>query len=93
MSKQQTDLEFLKSSGPVEAEMIQEVLQNNGIDCTLQGDAAANIVPATGDLDEVRLWVKPEDAAKAKELLEGFFTPVENSEALEDGDDGTKEQS
>jgi len=93
MSKQQTDLEFLKSSGPVEAEMIQEVLQNNGIDCTLQGDAAANIVPATGDLDEVRIWVKPEDAAKAKELLEAFFTPVENSEALEDGDDGTKEQS
>jgi hypothetical protein len=93
MSKQQTDLELVKTSGPVEAEMIQEVLQNNGIDCTLQGDAAANTIPATGDLDEVRIWVKPEDAEKAKELLDAFFTPVENSDLIQDGDDGKKEQS
>src|ERR1043165_8986508 len=83
MSEQKTALELVKTSGPVEAEMIQEILQNNGIECTLQGDMAANTIPATGDLDEVRIFVKPEDAASARELLDAFSTPVDNNELVE----------
>jgi hypothetical protein len=100
MPEQQTDLELVKTSGPVEAEMIQEILENNGIECTLQGDAAANTIPATGDLDAVRIWVKPEDAAQARELLDAFFTPVASDELAEaagelaqDGDDAKGEES
>ncbi|MBI4474969.1 MAG: DUF2007 domain-containing protein, partial [Acidobacteria bacterium] len=33
---------------PAEAKMIEEMLQNNGIDCVLQGDVSA-VLPA-GDL-------------------------------------------
>jgi hypothetical protein len=69
-------LEMVKACGPTDAEMIQEMLANNGIESNLQGDFAANTIPATSDLDEVRIWVRREDADKARELIEGFFTPV-----------------
>src|SRR5262249_49329939 len=70
-------LEMVKACGPTEAEMIQEMLANNGIESNLQGDFAAITIPATSDLDEVRIWVRSEDAAKARELITAFFTPVE----------------
>ena len=69
-------LEMVKACGPTEAEMIQEMLANNGIESNLQGDFAAITIPATSDLDEVRIWVRSEDAAKARELIEAFFTPT-----------------
>ena len=66
-------LELVKVCGPTEAEMISEMLKNNGIDCTLQGELAAATLPATGDLDEVRVWVQHRDVARATELVEAFF--------------------
>lgn len=78
-------LELVKICGPTEAEMIQEVLANNGIATTLQGELAANTLPATSDLDEVRIWVRADDAAKAQELVDAFFTPVTKDE-LADGE-------
>src|SRR5262245_8941571 len=83
MAKDTEPLELVKVSGPTEAEMIQEMLENNGIECTLQGEVAAITIPATGDLDEVRIWVKPEDAALARELVDAFFSPVEKNELVE----------
>lgn len=73
-------LEEIKVCGPTEAQMIEEVLRNNGIECTLQGNVASSPFPATSDLDEVRILVNPEDAAKAQELVEAFFTPVAKDE-------------
>jgi hypothetical protein len=73
-------LELIKVCGPTEAEMIAEMLRNNGIECTLQGESSANTLPATGDLDEVRIWVEPEDAEQASSLVEAFFTPVTRDE-------------
>jgi len=78
-------LEMVAVAGPAEAQMMEEVLRNNGIDCSLQGDVASTPLPAMGDLDEVRIFVKPEDAARAQELVEGFFTPVAKDE-LGEGD-------
>ena len=38
-------LEMVAVSGPAEAQMIEEILKNNGIDCTLQGDIASATFP------------------------------------------------
>ena len=76
-------LELVNICGPTEAEMIQEMLKNNGIESTLQGEHSAIALPATGDLDEVRIWVRKSDFARAEELIEGFFRPVGKDELKE----------
>src|SRR5579884_967553 len=78
-------LAVVRICGPTEAEMIQEMLANNGIDCTLQGENAAEALPATSDLDEVRVWVRREDLAAAQDIVDAFFTPVAKNE-LEEGE-------
>ena len=76
-------LEIVAVSGPAEAQMIEEVLKNNGIDCTLQGNVVSTPWPAVSDLDEVRVFVTREDAERAQELVEAFFTPVAKDELTE----------
>jgi hypothetical protein len=76
-------LELVKICGPTEAEMIREMLQNNAIAATLQGELSATQIPATGDLDEVRVWVRESDADRALELVDAFFTPVGRDELKE----------
>jgi len=76
-------LEMVATSGPTEANMIEELLRNNGIECTLQGESTP--WPTESDLDEVRIWVTPGDAARAQELVDAFFTPVGKDE-LEEGE-------
>jgi len=73
MAQDRDSLELVKTCGPTEAEMIREVLLKNGIVCTLQGEIAAQTLPATGDLDEVRIWVRKDEADRANELIEAFF--------------------
>ncbi len=79
----QEPLALVKICGPTEAEMIQEMLQNNGIECTLQGEHSAIALPATSDLDEVRIWVRQTDVNEAEELLEAYFQPVGKDELKE----------
>lgn len=76
---------------PSEAKMIEEMLQNNGIDCVLQGDVNA-VLPA-GDLDDIQILVKPEDFLKAEELVDAFFSPMDKDEMDEEdeGEDEDKE--
>jgi hypothetical protein len=73
-------LETVAVAGPSEAQMIEEVLKNNGIECTLQGNVMASPWPTVSDLDEVRILVKHSDASQAQELVEAFFTPVAKDE-------------
>jgi hypothetical protein len=75
--------EVVAVAGPAEAQMIEELLKNNGIDCSLQGNVASTTFPTNSDLDEVRVFVPLHDAARAKELVEGFFTPVAKDELSE----------
>ena len=77
------DLEMIATCGPTEAQMIEELLRNNGIECTLQGNVSANILPTENDLDEVRIWVHPENAPAAQELVDAFFTPVAKEDLVE----------
>src|SRR4051812_13891073 len=79
----QEPLEVVAVAGPAEAQMIEEILKNNGIDCTLQGDVVSTPWPTVSDLDEIRVFVKAEDAVRAQELVEGFFTPVSKDELSE----------
>ena len=76
-------LKMVAVSGPAEAQMIEELLENNGIECTLQGTISSNLWPTTSDLDEIRIFVKPADAARAEELVQAFFTPVGKDELAE----------
>ena len=76
-------LDMVAVAGPSEAQMIEELLKNNGIECTLQGDVASATWPTVSDLDEVRIFVKHHDAERAQELVEGFFTPVAKDELTE----------
>ena len=86
----ETPLELIKICGPTEAQMIEEMFRNNGIECMLQGDVSSNPWPATGELDEVRVWVRQQDASKAEELVGAFFTPESESElGVEDPDEAS----
>src|SRR6476646_12012086 len=76
-------LEIVAVAGPAEAQMIEEMLKNNDIDCTLQGDVVSTPWPTTSDLDEVRIFVKQGDSGKAQELIEAYFTPVAKDELAE----------
>lgn len=76
-------LKMVAVAGPAEAQMIEEMLKNNGIECTLQGDVASTPWPTVSDLDEVRVFVKRQDAEHAEELVEAFFTPVGKDELTE----------
>jgi hypothetical protein len=77
-------LEMVAVAGPSEAQMIEELLRNNGIDCALQGNVVAAPWPTLSDLDEVRIFVQKKDEVRAKELVDAFFTPVGKDE-LEEG--------
>jgi len=76
-------LDLVAVAGPAEAQMIEELLKNNGIDCTLRGNVSSIPFPAVGDLDEVRVFVNHVDASRAQELVESFFTPVAKDELTE----------
>jgi hypothetical protein len=76
-------LKMVAVAGPAEAQMIEEMLKNNGIDCTLQGDVVSTPWPTKSDLDEVRVFVRLQDAARADELVQAFFTPVGKDELAE----------
>jgi predicted adenylyl cyclase CyaB len=76
-------LENVAVAGPAEAEMIEEMLKSNGIDCSLQGNVPSSPFPTVSDLDEVRVLVRKSAAAKAQELVDGFFTPISRDELVE----------
>ena len=76
-------LEIVAVAGPAEAQMIEELLRNNGINSTLQGAVPSNPWPTDSDLDEVRVLVRRSDAPRAQEMVEGYFTPVAKDELVE----------
>lgn len=76
-------LEMVAVAGPAEAQMIAEILRNNGIDCSLQGDVISTPWPTMSELDEVRVFVNKADLVEANELIDAFFTPVAKDELAE----------
>jgi hypothetical protein len=73
-------LELVTVADPPEARMIEEMLNKNNIQCVLKGDLSG-VLPA-GALDDIQILVQPRDVEQAKQLVEAFFSPVE-----EDGEE------
>src|SRR5262245_27572473 len=86
-SRNDEPLKMIAVAGPTEAQMIEEVLKNNGIDSTLQGDVVSTPWPTLSDLDEIRIFVQSKDVAAAQELVDAFFTPVAKRDLTEQDSD------
>ena len=74
-------LKLARITGPTEAPMIEELLRHNGIESIIQGEKSASVLPATGDLTQVRIWVRESALMRSQELIAAFF---ESSEAKEE---------
>ncbi len=62
--------ELTRVMGPVEAEVIRNFLESQGIPCILRGQMAPNIYPFSVDgMGELKVMVSEADYALAKELL------------------------
>lgn len=75
-----TDYEFLVEKEAIWAEMLMDVLKDNGIPCTAIPIYGAGLVIKTGVQERLNIFVPHEDKAKAEELLEELF-PAENGTA------------
>jgi hypothetical protein len=64
-------VELTRVMGPVEAEVIKNFLESQGIDCVLQGQMVQAIYPILVDgLAEIKVMVSEKDYLTAKDLLE-----------------------
>jgi hypothetical protein len=82
----QDELALVRISDPTEAPMIEEFLRHNGIETVIQGEESASVLPAVGDLVEVRIWVRESDAERSHELIEAFFDGSDGDGGDSDGD-------
>ena len=65
-----------------QADLARNVLEAEGIPCTVRGDLGAGLIPG---VDAVQLLVREEDRARASELVEEVLNPpVEEAEAAAD---------
>jgi hypothetical protein len=62
--------EIARVMGPVEAEVIKNFLESQGISCVLQGQMVQSVYPMSVDgMGELRVLVSEDDFSLAKELL------------------------
>ena len=73
-------LKLVRVAGPTEAPMIEELLRHNGIESVIQGEKSASVLPAVGELTEVRIWVKESAVTRSQQLIEAFFESSEPKE-------------
>jgi hypothetical protein len=69
-----------------EAEMVQELMETNGIATSLRGEE--DPIGATSGAEPVTLLVTAEDAERANELYEAYFAG-EGGEPVEEEEQGT----
>ncbi|MEP7343132.1 MAG: DUF2007 domain-containing protein [Acidobacteriota bacterium] len=77
-------VELARLSKTGDAGMIQELLENNGIDVIVQGASLTNLWP--GGLSETVLLVKESDQARAQQLYDAFFEPQGGDDLAADTD-------
>ncbi|MDH3402801.1 MAG: DUF2007 domain-containing protein [Acidobacteriota bacterium] len=80
-------LRMVYIAGPTEGPMIEELLANNGIESVLQGEMEASMLPASGDLTQVRVWVRESDRATAEGLIRAFFDAGDAADGPDDGEE------
>ncbi|MGB7295039.1 MAG: DUF2007 domain-containing protein [Candidatus Aminicenantales bacterium] len=63
-------VELTRVMGPVEAAVIKNFLESQGIPCILQGQMVQSVYPMSVDgMGELKVMVSEEDFSLAKELL------------------------
>ena len=69
--------EATRVQGPVEAEVIKNFLESQGIPCFFKGLVVPSVHPFTADgMGEIRIFVQAQDLETAKSLLENLnFSP------------------
>jgi hypothetical protein len=77
-------VELARFSKPGEAEMVKELLGNNGIDAIVQGASLGDLWP--GGLADTLVLVKGSDRERAQQLYDAFFEPQEGDDLPEDAD-------
>lgn len=71
-SKDTKLVELTRVMGPVEAEVIKNFLESQGIPCILQGQMVQSVYPMSVDgMGELKVMVSEEDLSVAQELLAG----------------------
>jgi hypothetical protein len=69
-SKDTKLIELVRVMGPVEAEVIKNFLESQGITCILQGQMVQSVYPMSVDgMGELKVMVSEDDYPLAKELL------------------------
>ena len=71
-------VELARLSKPSDAGLIQELLENNGIDAIVQGQSLNALWP--GGYSETVLLVKQSDLDRAQSLYDAFFEPQEGDD-------------
>lgn len=69
-----TDYEFLVEKEAMWAEMLMQVLTDNGILCTALPVYGAGMAMKTGTRERLRIFVPNADLARAKDLADAFFS-------------------
>lgn len=65
-------VELTRVMGPVEAEVIKNFLESQGIPCILQGQMVQSVYPMSVDgMGELKVMVSEEDLSLARKLLAG----------------------
>ena len=77
-------VELARFSMPGEAEMVKELLENNGIDAIVQGASLGELLP--GGLADTLVLVKESDRERAQQLYDAFFEPQEGDDLAKDVD-------
>ncbi len=63
-------MELTRVMGPVEAEVIKNFLESQGVSCILQGQMVQSVYPMSVDgMGELKVMVSEDDFPFAKELL------------------------
>ena len=72
----------------VEAEMIRNLLDENGIPCQVVSDIAHSVFPFTHDhkLSEVRVAVNEQEAHRAEQIIDDFLSASEHAFSAKDAD-------
>jgi Putative prokaryotic signal transducing protein len=70
--------ELTRVMGPVEAEVIRNFLESQGISCILRGQMAQSVYPISVDgMGEIKVMVSEADYPQASELLSQRLPPEE----------------
>ncbi len=71
------DLCLLSERGQIEADMLEDVLRQNGIRCLKKSVGGAGLAMLTGlILESFKIFVNYEDFGAAREIADAFFAPI-----------------